>query len=59
MTTDPRQPTTPGATQDDSAGTGTGIAEQSDAPILPPAKDVRVGPEQSDEPQAGAAEPTD
>jgi hypothetical protein len=34
-------------------------AEQSDAPAVPEGQDVRVGPEQSDEPQAGATEPTD
>lgn len=34
-------------------------AEQGDAPAVPEGEDVRVGPEQSDEPQAGAAEPTD
>ncbi|GAA3350878.1 hypothetical protein GCM10020358_78440 [Amorphoplanes nipponensis] len=34
-------------------------AEQADAPTVPEGEDVRVGPEQSDEPQAGAAEPTD
>jgi hypothetical protein len=34
-------------------------AEQSDAPTVPEGEDVRVGPEQSDEPQAGATEPTD
>lgn len=34
-------------------------ADQGDAPALPEGQDVRVGPEESDEPQAGAAEPTD
>ncbi len=34
-------------------------ADQADAPPLPAGDDVRVGPEQSDEPQAGATEPTD
>ena len=34
-------------------------AEQGDAPTAPEGEDVRVGPEQSDEPQAGAAEPAD
>ena len=33
--------------------------EQGDAPTVPEGEDVRVGPEQSDEPEAGAAEPTD
>lgn len=34
-------------------------ADQADAPTVPEGQDVRVGPEDSDEPQAGAAEPTD
>jgi hypothetical protein len=34
-------------------------ADQADAPPVPAGDDVRVGPEQSDEPQAGATEPTD
>jgi hypothetical protein len=34
-------------------------AEQGDAPAVPEGEDVRVGPEQSDKPEAGAAEPTD
>ena len=34
-------------------------ADQGDAPPIPAGDDVRVGPDQSDEPQAGAAEPTD
>jgi len=34
-------------------------AEQADAPTVPEGEDVRVGPEQSDEPQAGGTEPTD
>jgi hypothetical protein len=34
-------------------------ADQSDAPTVPEGQDVRVGPEESDEPEAGAAEPTD
>ncbi|MGW4943009.1 hypothetical protein ACWEOZ_15665 [Actinoplanes sp. NPDC004185] len=34
-------------------------AEQGDAPTVPEGEDVRVGPEESDEPQAGGAEPTD
>ena len=33
--------------------------DQADAPLVPAGDDVRVGPEQSDEPQAGATEPTD
>ena len=32
--------------------------DAADAPLLT-GDDVRLGPEQSDEPQAGAAEPTD
>jgi hypothetical protein len=59
MTTDPQQPTTAAATQDDSTAAGAGTADRSDAPILPEGEDVRIGPDQSDEPQAGAAEPTD
>jgi hypothetical protein len=34
-------------------------AFEGGAPDLPAAEDVRVGPEESDEPQAGATEPTD
>ena len=34
-------------------------AGEADAPTVPDSEDVRVGPEQSDEPEAGAAEPTD
>jgi hypothetical protein len=34
-------------------------ADRSDAPTVPEGQDVRVGPEESDEPEAGAAEPTD
>ena len=34
-------------------------AEQGDAPTVHAGEDVRVGPEESDEPQAGGAEPTD
>ncbi len=34
-------------------------ADEADAPAVAAGDDVRVGPEQSDEPQAGAAEPTD
>jgi hypothetical protein len=34
-------------------------AAQGDAPAVPEGEDVRVGPEQSEEPEAGAAEPTD
>ena len=33
--------------------------DEGDAPVLPAGDDVRVGPDQSDEPEAGAAEPTD
>lgn len=42
---------------DDDAGTPA--ADTADAPPIPAGDDVRVGPEQSDEPQAGATEPTD
>jgi hypothetical protein len=34
-------------------------ADEADAPPVLAGDDVRVGPEQSDEPQAGAIEPTD
>lgn len=34
-------------------------AATGEAPTLPGGQDVRVGPEDSDEPEAGAAEPTD
>ena len=44
--------------QDDEARTAAD-ADQGDAPPVGAGDDVRVGPEQSDEPQAGAAEPTD
>ncbi len=33
--------------------------EQGTALDLPAGEDVRIGPDESDEPQAGAAEPTD
>jgi hypothetical protein len=33
--------------------------EPADTPEIPPDEDVRVGPEQSDEPQAGSTEPAD
>jgi hypothetical protein len=33
--------------------------DNADAPVLPAGDDVRPGPEQTDEPLAGAAEPTD
>ncbi|WP_306209592.1 hypothetical protein [Actinoplanes sp. RD1] len=49
MTTPPQEP----ATDDDTA------TDEGAAPVLPAGDDVRVGPEQSDEPEAGAAEPTD
>jgi hypothetical protein len=49
MTAQPQEPTT-----DDSAG-----IEEGDTPLLPAGDDVRVGPDQSDEPEAGAMEPTD
>ena len=47
--------------QDDNGSTapGTTPADQGEAPTLPAGDDVRVGPEESDEPQGGAAEPTD
>ncbi|WP_161952580.1 hypothetical protein [Actinoplanes sp. TFC3] len=48
MTAQPQQPAA-----DDAP------ADEGDAPVLPAGDDVRVGPEQSDEPQAGATEPTD
>jgi hypothetical protein len=49
MTTPAPEPTT----ADDNT------ADEADAPLLPAGDDVRVGPEQSDEPEAGATEPTD
>jgi hypothetical protein len=39
--------------------TAAAQADEAVAPAVGAAEDVRVGPEQSDEPQAGAAEPTD
>jgi hypothetical protein len=33
--------------------------DNSDAPVLPAGEDVRPDPDQTDEPPAGAAEPTD
>jgi hypothetical protein len=49
MTAEPQKPTA-----DDSTATDDG-----DAPLLPTGEDVRVGPDQSDEPEAGATEPPD
>jgi hypothetical protein len=49
MTAQPQEPT-----PDDSSATDEGAA-----PPIPAGDDVRVGPEESDEPEAGAAEPTD
>jgi hypothetical protein len=49
MSTDPHQ-----ATESEETGVDEGAA-----PPLPAGDDVRIGPEDSDEPQAGAAEPTD
>jgi hypothetical protein len=46
MTTEPQQPT-------------TDEPDEGDAPQPPAGDDVRVGPDQSDEPEAGATEPTD
>ena len=34
-------------------------ADQGDAPVLGTGDDVRAGPEMTDEPEAGATEPTD
>jgi hypothetical protein len=34
-------------------------ADRADAPVLPGGEDVRPGPELTDEPKAGATEPTD
>ena len=48
MTAQPQEPSTDDSTADEGA-----------APLLPAGDDVRVGPEQSDEPEAGATEPTD
>jgi hypothetical protein len=71
MTAQSQDPATPGAAQDDRAATAPeGRANpqrktegkpgrEADAPILPAGEDVRIGPDQSDQPQAGAAEPTD
>jgi hypothetical protein len=49
MTAQPQPPTT-----EDGAA-----PDEGDAPVLPAGDDVRVGPERSDEPEAGATEPTD
>jgi hypothetical protein len=35
------------------------LVQGAEAPRLPEGQDVRIGPEQSDEPQAGSSEPTD
>ncbi|MEV4703376.1 hypothetical protein [Actinoplanes sp. NPDC049316] len=35
------------------------LADRADAPELPTGVDVRPGPELTDEPEAGATEPTD
>ena len=47
------------APDDDPAAPDATPAAQQDAPVLPAGTDVRIGPDDSDEPQAGAAEPTD
>ncbi len=47
------------APDDDPAAPEATPAAQQDAPVLPAGTDVRIGPDDSDEPQAGAAEPTD
>ncbi|WP_249998284.1 hypothetical protein [Actinoplanes sp. M2I2] len=49
MTSQPQEPAT-----DDNAAT-----DEADAPTLPAGDDVRVGPDRSDEPEAGATEPPD
>jgi hypothetical protein len=54
MTSQPQQPTT-----DDSAANDSATPDEGAAPQLPAGDDVRVGPDQSDEPEAGATEPTD
>lgn len=51
MTTEQQPPTEP-----EPADVG---ADQADAPVLGIGDDVRPGPETTDEPQAGATEPTD
>ena len=45
--------------QDNDEARTAAEADQGDAPPVGAGDDVRVGPEESDEPQAGAAEPTD
>ena len=45
--------------QQDSGDAPVTGADQGDAPVLPAGDDVRLGPEQTDEPEAGATEPTD
>ncbi len=46
-------------TTEPQPGTDTPVTDEADAPAVPAGDDVRPGPEQTDEPQAGAAEPTD
>jgi hypothetical protein len=49
MTAQPQEPTA-----DDRATT-----DEADAPPVPAGDDVRVGPDRSEEPEAGATEPSD
>ena len=51
MTTEQQPPTEPEPTDVE--------ADQADAPVLGIGDDVRPGPEMTDEPKAGATEPTD
>ena len=51
MTTEQQPPTEPEPTDVQ--------ADQADAPVLGIGDDVRAGPEMTDEPEAGATEPTD
>ncbi len=53
--------TEPNETTDDTAGTGAATGGDDGQGVAPAVTgdDVRVGPELSDEPEAGTTEPTD
>jgi hypothetical protein len=64
MTTHSQGPTAADGAHDDRPSatneqTPAPQADQGDAAPPPAGDDVRVGPERSDQPQAGATEPTD
>jgi hypothetical protein len=59
MTTNSQEPTAPDDRATSGDGTASATDDSGDAPLLPAGDDVRTGPDQSEEPQAGAVEPTD